>query len=102
MTAKEALLKAVSEETTVHQISDLEYKREWERERALQHSILRYLTKNGATRWDDLFRHFPKHAPGKIAQALRHLAQWMHISVEQGDIMMISALGTARLSAGHQ
>jgi hypothetical protein len=98
MTSKEALLKAASEDTTVTQISDFEYEREWERERALQHEVLRYLSRNGPTRWDDLFCHFAQHAPGKIAPALRHMAQWMHITVEGGDVMRISALGAARLS----
>ena len=76
------------------------YERKRERERTLQHAVLRYLTKNGPTRWDDLFRHFAhaQYAPGKIAPALRHLAQWMHISIEGGDILKVTALGTARLS----
>ena len=100
MTSKEELLNATSEGITVNQISDFEYEREWERERTLQHLVLRYLTKNGPTRWDDLFRHFAhaQYAPGKIAPALRHLAQWMHITLEGGDILKVSALGTARLS----
>jgi hypothetical protein len=100
MPAKEELLNALSEGTAVPQTSDSEYEREWERERTLQHAVLRYLTKNGPTRWDDLFLHFTQYAPGKIAPALRHLAQWMHISVEDGDIVKISALGTTRLSTG--
>ena len=98
MASKEELLKAVSEGTTVHQTSDLEYEREWESERTLQHAVLRYLSRNGPTQWDDLFRHFAQYAPGKIAPALRHLAQWMHITVEGGDTLKISALSAARLS----
>ena len=100
MATKEELLTAASEGITVKQISNFEYEREWERERTLQHAVLRYLTEHGPARWDDLFVHFAQYAPGKIAPALRHLAQWMHISVEDGDIVKISALGTARLSAG--
>ena len=100
MASKEELLKAASEGTTVNQISDFEYEREWEGERTLQHEVLRYLTKNGPTHWDDLFLHFAQYAPGKIAPALRHLAQWMHITLEEDDTLKISALGTARLSAG--
>ena len=99
MASKEELLKAASAETTVNQISDSEYEREWERERTLQHEILGYLTKNGPTHWNDLFLHFAQYAPGKIAPALRHLAQWMHITLEADDTLKISALGTARLSA---
>jgi hypothetical protein len=95
MRSKEELLKAASDGTTVNQISDVEYEREWERERALQYEVLRYLTKNGPTRWDDLFLHFAQYAPGKIAPALRHLAQWMHVTLEGGDILKISVLGTA-------
>ena len=102
MNSKEELLKAASEETIVTQISHFEYEREWERERVLQHEVLRYLTKKGPTRWDDLFLHFAQYAPGKIAPALRHLAQWMHISLEGGDIVKVTASGTARLSAGYQ
>ena len=98
MASKEELLKAVSEGTTVHQTSDLEYAQEWENERTLQHAVLCYLSRNGPTRWDELFIHFAQYAPGKIAPALRHLAQWMHITVEGGDTLKISALGAARLS----
>lgn len=100
MASKEELLKAASEGPTVHQISDFEYEREWERERTLQYAVLRHLTKNGPTRWDDLFLHFTQYAPGKIAPALRHLAQWMHITIED-NIVNISVLGTARLNNGH-
>jgi len=98
MASKEELLKAVTEGITIRQISDLEYEREWKRERALRHVILRYLTEHGPTRWDDLFEHFPQYAPGKVASALRHLARSMHIVIEDGDIVKISALGTARLN----
>lgn len=97
MASKEELLNAASEGITGNQISDFEYDREWEGERTLQHEVLRYLTKNGPTLWDDLFRHFAQYAPGKIAPALRHLAQWMHITLEADDTLKISALGTARL-----
>jgi hypothetical protein len=100
MISKEELLNATSEGITVNPISDFEYERERERERTLQRAILRYLSRNGPTQWDDLFRHFAhaQYAPGKIAPALRHLAQWMHITVEGGDTLKISALGAARLS----
>ena len=98
MASKEELLNAVPEGTTVHQTSDLEYGQEWESERTLQHAVLRYLSRNGPTRWDELFIHLTQYAPGKIAPALRHLAQWMHITVEGGDILKISAFGAARLS----
>jgi hypothetical protein len=98
MASNAEFLKTVSHGTIENQISKFEY--EQERERALQHAVLRYLTKNGPTRWDDLFIHFAQYPPGKIAPALRHLAQWTHISVEGGDILKISASGAAQLSAG--
>jgi hypothetical protein len=98
MASNAELLTAVSDGTRENQISTFES--EHERERALQHAVLRYLTKNGPTRWDDLFMHFPQYPPGKIAPALRHLAQWTHISVERGDILKISASGAAQLGAG--
>jgi hypothetical protein len=73
--------------------------RYWIKQRELQHVVLLYLTANGPTQWDDLSHHFDQGETGEIGPALRYLAQWMHITVED-NIVRISALGTARLNNG--
>jgi hypothetical protein len=72
---------------------------EWARQRKLQHEALLYLKEHGPTNWDTLCSLFDKKKTGEIEPALRHLARWQHITVE-GDIVKITASGTARLNAG--
>ena len=82
------------------QTSVTEDKGDWGKMRELQHVVLLYLSANGATQWDKLYSHFDQGETGKIGPALRYLAQWGHIVVDDGDIVKISVLGVARLNSG--
>jgi hypothetical protein len=73
----------------------------WARQRELQHAVLLYLTVHGPTNWDQLHLHFNTGTTGEIGTALYHLAQWLHITVED-NLVNVSPSGTARLSAGCQ
>ena len=70
--------------------------REWAKRRELLHAILRYLTERGPTYWARLYIHFDPHGTGEIGPALKILATFKHIVVDN-TIVKITASGMEQL-----
>jgi hypothetical protein len=75
----------------LNQTLSLNDERAWASQRELHHAVLLYRTVNGATDWGELYRHFNKSTTGERGTALQHLAQWMHVTVED-NLVKVSPL----------
>ena len=71
--------------------------REWVRLKELQQAVLLHLAEGGSAKWGALYRHFDEDGTGKIGEALEHLVQRRHITVEVDGTAKITASGHARL-----
>jgi hypothetical protein len=80
-----------------NQTPSLQDKREWARKHGLQHAVLLYLWSCGPVKWDKLFDYFDQERAGEIGSALRHLAQWKHISIDTDSNTDITESGTEQL-----
>ena len=73
------------------------YQDEWARLRDHRHAVLRHLKETGPVPLDILYSQFKQHKVGEIGAALRHLAYWKDITLEE-HIVTITASGVLRLT----
>jgi len=82
------------------QAAGTEYQREWKRFRELQQAVLLHLMEVGPTKWEALYYNIDRDRRAEVAQALRYLARWMHITVDPDGVVRITASGMSQIRSG--
>ena len=82
------------------QVAGTEYEKEWKRFLELQQEVLRHLVDIGPTQWEAFYDHFDQDESGEVAQTLRYLVRWKHVTVEPDGTVTITSSGRSKIKTG--